>query len=69
MRIGDRIKELRERGNLTHAQLARKIGGRCSAATIANYEHHRVEISVPRARELVDALGLHDLAELFEGVE
>jgi transcriptional regulator with XRE-family HTH domain len=70
MTLGQRIRELRQIHTWTQAQLAAKVGGKCSAKVIADYEHGRSEPGPKRARDLADAFGLPGgRAELYEGVE
>lgn len=70
MTLGQRIRHLRQLQCWTQAQLAAKVGGKCSAKVIADYENDRQEPRPERARQIADAFGLvGGRAELYDGVE
>jgi transcriptional regulator with XRE-family HTH domain len=62
---GEMLKILREKNELTQAELARKT--KLTQATISSLENGRVKLGVERAKALARALHVHPAVLVFAG--
>jgi transcriptional regulator with XRE-family HTH domain len=65
LRPGEMVRALRQKNELTQADLAARSG--LTQATISSIENERVQLGVERAKSLARALHVHPAALLFPG--